>query len=282
MKLNIDFSAFINIAKKMGVKVTDIDFNNTKDEIDTSFIDKLTKPAGIEVNLEDVKTAKSGVFTYKGENVVLFIPDQWNNSLEDIKVNPNLGKKFHFLNCSTLQKMKAEHKFNRYFVNQNSDGLFKVFNNMKETGIVKLNVCQNCLKQLNYHDVNLKSAYEKQSIVNNFNLKKFFEEYSSRIYEVPKSVGQNDPGYANDWDEISKEIRQKYGYICQECKVNLSKNKELCQVHHKNGVKRDNSPSNLIVLCKECHNKHHGHLRLTFDEMLLLNKLRRIQKPKKL
>lgn len=36
MKLNIDFSAFINIAKKMGAKVTDIDFNNTKDEIDTN------------------------------------------------------------------------------------------------------------------------------------------------------------------------------------------------------------------------------------------------------
>jgi len=55
------------------------------------------------------------------------------------------------------------------------------------------------------------------------------------------------------WKGVARVVRQRDGYVCQEC-GNKRSERRLC-VHHivpwHNS--RDNSPSNLITLCYRCH-----------------------------
>lgn len=57
--------------------------------------------------------------------------------------------------------------------------------------------------------------------------------------------------YSVDWTEtLKKSIRQRDKYTCQIC------GKEpAIQVHHIDYNKKNSSPSNLITLCKSCHQK---------------------------
>src|SRR5690606_8629747 len=53
-------------------------------------------------------------------------------------------------------------------------------------------------------------------------------------------------------------------------------NKRLLHTHHINGVKHDNSASNLICLCADCHRKEpfHGHMYIKHTDMQTINRLR--------
>ena len=60
------------------------------------------------------------------------------------------------------------------------------------------------------------------------------------------------------------------------CKVNLSNDKRLLHVHHKNSEKSDNREKNLVAFCVECHSKQagHEHIHVSTEERLLLKNLR--------
>ena len=55
-----------------------------------------------------------------------------------------------------------------------------------------------------------------------------------------------------EWKKLAQEIRIRDRFICQYCGASRS-----TQVHHviPRRIKVDNSPGNLITLCKSCHNK---------------------------
>jgi len=58
-----------------------------------------------------------------------------------------------------------------------------------------------------------------------------------------------------EWVKLSKEIKKRDNYICQECR-----SKNLLTVHHIDFTKSNHSPLNLITLCKQCHaTKHKEH-----------------------
>ncbi|WPU32705.1 HNH endonuclease [Pseudoalteromonas piscicida] len=66
-------------------------------------------------------------------------------------------------------------------------------------------------------------------------------------------------------------------YTCEQCGVELSQYKRLLHTHHINGVKTDNSISNLRALCLDCHKKQpkHEHMHVTHNDQLIINQLRR-------
>ena len=70
-------------------------------------------------------------------------------------------------------------------------------------------------------------------------------------------------GYTTAFGKKRKRILARKGQ-CQQCGFTQS-----LSVHHKDGDKKNNHNSNLVVLCKRCHQQEHGQImgsRLPFKE----------------
>ena len=80
----------------------------------------------------------------------------------------------------------------------------------------------------------------------------------------------NNGYYPKDWEMRKNYIKKKYNYKCASCG---SENEYTSQwyapykfkffCHHIVSIKEggDNSLENLILLCEECHNKIHPHMK---------------------
>jgi hypothetical protein len=68
--------------------------------------------------------------------------------------------------------------------------------------------------------------------------------------------GKSFEPYPLGWTNTFREqIRYRDGYRCQICGVPEVETGVTCDVHHKNYVKEDIRPENLICLCDSCHGK---------------------------
>lgn len=286
MKLKVNFDALLSCVEQMGTdKIVPITFTPINKPIPVEPKEpEIYEPVTIGV---DVYIDK-GIWRRRLPNgdkvhVVLYIADHSRyvksrsaNSkiitVDDIEKNPSLGNKYHLTDCDKINKMKEENRFHRYMADNNSSGFFKIFDCYGEEKPVRLNVCKYCLKKLNYKNYNS----NRDSVFNNFNLEEFFNYYVPLFQKLPNNVGQDKAGYAEDWAEISKRYRASQKWCCEECGVNLVNDPDLLQVHHKNGVKQDNSNGNLKALCKECHQKqdYHEHLLVSSRDLKRLIMLR--------
>lgn len=274
MKIFIDFSALEKLAQTMSDKPTVFSLNDTRAAYTNLEVDL---DIGIEVSAEDVETA-GGLLSYKGRQVLLYIKDHTYNYHKAL-VNGRDGNKYHVAHCRTLEKMTKNKKFQRYVATNNISHKFKVSSSKypNEEPEVELWVCQNCLELLNYKE-SRSSSSTKLKNAKEFNLKEFFSTYSSCFKHMPKGTSEDNINYTADWESISSALRQKKNYTCEKCTVNLSSAKNLCHVHHVSSVKSDNSPSNLQVLCADCHRKtHNGNIHVSFANMQKINRLRREQ-----
>ena len=282
MKLNIDLTGLWSNVDEMGAQRITIDLNDvwSAEEID---LDTELSTSGREIDLEEIDNTDF-LLSFRGRQVLLFIPDQ-GRRIDDVLENPTTGRKFHISDCITLEEMRAKKRFERYKVTNNINGEFKVFGTSRLTnesseGVVKLDVCTNCVKKLNYKGADVVTSTERKLIVQNFDLAEFFSKYSSIFKSMPKQhIRESKKGYTSDWDVISAAVRKKSGYTCQECKVCLKDHKYLLHTHHVNGVKTDNSKNNLEPLCADCHRKQdfHQNMYVKHADVILLNKLRRQQ-----
>jgi len=276
MKLNVDFSSLHQCVDAMGAVDTNFTLDVKFDPIDIQL------DTGIDIDLKDIEDTE-GILSYKGRQVLLYIPDQGHN-IAGVLESPEQGRRFHIADCTTLKQMRERNRFDRYIVTNNLSGKFQVNGVDNVTGHhmegdAELKVCKNCLKALNYNGYAVGTS-SKSSVFNAFKIDTFFETYSTVFKYLPKRIqGIYGSAYTQDWEHISARYRGMMNYICEECETDFSNNKNLLHTHHISGVKSDNSDSNLKAVCADCHKKEpmHEHIFIDHDDMLKIYELRRNQ-----
>ena len=189
--------------------------------------DKINFTLEISADDPNLKISGDGTWKYNGRRVILYIRDQAQYG------EKKSNYKFHIANCPTLALMRKKNQYDKYVVSTETTGIFKVnriINNRPVESEEKLHVCKHCLKKLNWQ-----------------NYKFVDDEITARLNVYP-----------SNWDEISRRMKEKYHYTCQECGKMIFKPGGL-HVHHKNALKWDCRESNLVVLCTDCHQAKHNH-----------------------
>ncbi|KZN56343.1 hypothetical protein N474_11400 [Pseudoalteromonas luteoviolacea CPMOR-2] len=284
MEIEIDLSGLQAAAARMGAPDKQIKLDSglgRLNEIDSGLGKGLV--LGEDLQLTEIDN-DNGVLSYKGRQVLLYIPLQ-TLPIEDVIKNGKLkrAKRLHVAECRTLEAMRNDGRYDSYFVTNDINGKYLVKGKSKITkgeveGIAELGVCMNCLEVLNYKGYADKNYNERNEIFQSLRLPELFSTYSSyfKYYPAQKtSIGS----YTQDWKQISRQYRQTQNYTCEQCGVDLNQYKWLLQTHHINGVKTDNSSNNLRALCLDCHKKQpkHEHMDVTHKDQLLINQLRREQ-----
>lgn len=302
------FKDLINFRKSLGV---DADKNDYKIELNPIEQVKLQLESveGIDVEFDEIEPILDGsLLSYKENLAILYISDTnksksylLNNEL--IRKSPKgrgdeaKGPKFHFSWCSTLEQMRNNKRYDRYVLVRNADGLFRVF--AKEDRYaeayeleerVKLYVCENCLGGRLGKDTPKKIGYkgfhkdwtraEKYQAVEQFDIKEFLDENEGIFNSIKHQAKHTDKttqanNYTSDFAEISRKLREDSEWICSNCNVDMKRMKKGLHVHHINGVRYDNSISNLRVLCAKCHqnvDEFHKSMNIPKDIMRFIER----------
>lgn len=280
MKLNVELDALWQCVREMGAESIDADLGLFWENNDLAFDYELS--GGRDIELKDVKHTQ-GLLSVRGRQVVLFIPDQgdkYSNVIDD----PYAGTKFHIAECKTLNKLRQSPRFHRLKVTTDISGEFPIYgralNGTDAEAVVRLYCCQNCLKLLNYKGAASLRFNDVKALAGRFDIGEFFSTYGSLFKSLPQSlVERNQSGYTADWPALSQSIRQAADYTCANCLVRLDAKKALLHVHHLNGHKADNSSTNLIPLCADCHRKqpYHEHMHVKHQDIQRINHFRREQ-----
>ncbi len=278
-RLRVDFSELHRCVEQMGTAPVDFTVDIVQRPIDPVDI---ALREGLEISLEDI-SYDGGLLSYEGRQILLYIKDHGNGvgaALEDGKK----GRRFHVADCKTLAQMRSRNRFDRYFVTNNLSGKFEItgvdpYTRRKLSGMARLWVCQNCLKKLNYKGFVSGATEPRNMIWKNFSIDEFFKRYSSCFKYLPHHAEDDDAQYTEDWALIAGRTKAERDFRCEQCGVQLTDHKNLLHVHHINGHKSDNRPSNLKVLCADCHRKQarHEHMFVSHGQMQLINRLRREQ-----
>lgn len=268
MRMNVDLRALEAEAKRISKTIVDIDIGKLK------ALDPINTTVGLEVPIDDVEFTP--LATYQGKQVILFIPDHsYGTTFDDAQRDPSKGNRFHLTDCNTLENMRIRNRFKRYFATTHLSGNFTISSGDGRSAEVRLQVCQNCLKKLNYQQF----EQNKWKVLNSFNLEEFFAHYRTSFRSHPHTdnmLAEEAGSYAPDWRYISQQYRQNQQWRCERCGLDMRAYPHLLDVHHRNGNKRDNSTKNLQALCRECHCKQdmHGHIVLSEEEQQIFAKLR--------
>lgn len=286
MRIDIDnqLHQLDRLRQEMGASVTD--FSASMEDLgEIEEIGKLLLEGVDDVQLSDVQANSGGLLEYKGFQVVLYILDQ-GFKIEEVMIDGSLGKKFHVMDCRTLKMMRKAGRAERYSVRNGLGKQFPVhgitqYHKKIENVEAELVVCKNCLNESNYKGY--KTHYTKRTgIFSEFDLEEFFTTYSSYFKHPPVGADTKRANeYTSDWKSVSAQFRASNNWICESCGIDLSdpSHKHLLHTHHINGQRRDNSPSNLKALCKDCHSKepYHERLFISHKDRLCINQLRRQQ-----
>ena len=283
MRLEIDFSRLMDAVRRMGAESVKVDLdvggivNPPLDPINIELGD------GIEVDLSKIDVhVDTRLLTYKGYQILLYIQDHGKN-FQNAHADGRKGNKFHVAQCRTLDKMKLSGRYERYVITNDLSGNFNITGQNDITGedlegTTKLDVCKNCLYELDYK--NYRNNRYRSRIFSEFDLNEFFDYYRSFFPDLPKRhAGQFDGGYTKNWQDVAENYKKSKQFICEICLVNLTDHKYLLHVHHKDGVKINNNETNLMALCADCHKQqpHHGHMYVSDEDHMVIRTCRRKQ-----
>lgn len=246
-----------------------------------------TLSTGIEIDIDDIDVGPGKLLTYKGEQVLLYIKDT-RSSKWVLENEPEKSRRFHISDCSTLDAMREQGRFERYVVTNNTSEFFLVdwldpdTNERGETNAA-LKVCKNCLRTINWRgydhpaDRQETSSGRRQSkseIWRKFAIDEFLREYSTFFRSKPtrRDTSAKLNIYVENWASISERRRREVGWRCENCKADLSAHPNLLHCHHRNGVVTDNNASNLAVLCALCHAQQpsHQHMKVPASQAAVI------------
>lgn len=170
--------------------------------------------------------------------------------------------KFHVTWCKTLEEFYQKGTFVKYVTQTRTDGKFTVNiinqDNTHKEKDVTLNVCKNCLREMDYKNYLSADKRQRNIISYEFLLKEFYKKYKIYFPVETEYTDETAPvnRYSDDWRKISAALRKRFDNTCQRCGE-----KGLTHVHHKDGNKANENPSNLRVFCEKCHADIHPHLK---------------------
>ena len=268
-----DFSKYVRLnqlRQQMGAELISWNSGGDWDPIDIELGGE-----GKEIPPEEIEYDPDGTLRYKGQKVVVYIRDQDNRKqyvLDSYElIDPEYLCKFHVADCPTLSQMRRQGRYNKYVVATRRDGNFTVNfldggKPIKKGVECRLYVCKNCLYKLDYKKYRNKTT-QQNKIRESFDLNEFFEMYPSQITIKPTDTDITAPvnGYSSDWRQISARYKEKVGWRCEDCDINLEEETRFLEVHHRNGLKNDDSEQNLRALCIGCHAEQfqHQHIKST-------------------
>ncbi|MYK69576.1 MAG: HNH endonuclease [Gammaproteobacteria bacterium] len=284
MRLNVDFRALEDAVRRMGAASIPVDLDlDVRLGIDPLDPIDIELRHGIEIDdlFEIRPDPDSGVLTYQGRQIVLYIQDH-STSVENALAHGEGGRKVHVADCATLREMKRLGRYERYVATNDTSGDFYVTGQDEYGGRVegraRLRVCKNCLRMLNYRNY----VRNRTRVFRDFEWTEFFDRYRPHFQHLPtRRAGVFDGGYTPDWDRVSAGYKRSCDFKCEQCHVDLSQRRHhrLLHVHHVDGVKTNNDRSNLRALCAICHGDQpgHGHMYVSTEDTALINSIRRQQ-----
>ena len=285
MKIDLKFADLAHLVSLMGAQPSD--WKPSETLLDPIEILRGELAEGREVHdINEVEVKDDVLLTYKGQQVVLYIKDTRKDRFTLLNDQEH-APRFHVAECSTLDRMRREGRFERYVVTTRKDGKFRVeamdfYSGETEELEAPLHVCRNCLSVLNWKGYREKSKRAKLWLRDEFSMEDFFAEFATYFRSKPSHSDESAPtgGYCADWSKISEALRSQKNWRCDKCRVDLTNHRSLLHCHHKNGVTSDNRPDNIAVLCVLCHAEEpsHGWMKPSVRARMQIESLRAQQR----
>lgn len=265
--MDINFDGLDNLVKKMGATVKDWDSGKSTQDIQLKPIDTGTKKS-IREALEQFEIDKETGILYKdGVPWILYIKAPKDATIEELKNTPKESKntpRYHITgDCSTIETMKRNNRYDRYVFDPNIEEKFEVFGYKRRSKwwgqgkpeIVKdveLGVCYNCLKRAKYKNIGRESTTDLKK---NFNVEKWFKDNVQEKFLKPKFSYKNypDPIYNRDFYTKSSDLKFRRNWTCENCGLEGISHKRLIHCDHIDGNPGNNNSSNLRLVCVDCH-----------------------------
>ena len=201
-----------------------------------------------------------GGFEIDGQPILVYIYNQTYNKRygKDPVNNVADRRKVHLTACQTITGKKKDKRYDEQYVwIRRGDGKFPakfiIDNHEGPEALYELLPCQHCLGTLG---LQMSDFSFGKYLAGNLGSKSASKPLNTPI-TMPE-VGN----YTPNWSKKSRKTKEDKNYTCEICGCCYAEHPDknsLIEVHHINGRKGDNRPSNLQVLCCPCHRKQPGH-----------------------
>ena len=173
MKLDIEFAELKAVVKRMRAKR--VKWRSQARALPNAAVVEALRE-GREVKLRDVRFEDSGLLTFGGELVVLYIREAKVGDAA-LRESRDVAPRFHFSECATMQTMRAQKRMKRFVATNDFSGNFHVESERKIELTTRLKACRHCLIRLNYEGYNFASDDLKSEIWGRFSLVAFFARF---------------------------------------------------------------------------------------------------------